>query len=116
MNASGALFEAAAAALLRPYGGGEASDADALALLRSLGCPPSQGGPSEAERHRALLFRAAARFLRLFPKTQTPRLNLPGVPERLRSRPPLGALAAALYVMWLGVWLLAGSALSGALG
>jgi hypothetical protein len=57
-----------------------------------------------------------ARFLRLFPKTQTPRLNLPGVPEPFRRRPPLGALAAALYAMWLGVWLLAGSVLGGALG
>jgi hypothetical protein len=57
-----------------------------------------------------------ARFLRLFPKTQTPRLSLPCVPERLRKRPPLGALAAALYATWLGAWLLAGSVLSGALG
>jgi fumarate reductase subunit C len=57
-----------------------------------------------------------ARFLRLFPKTQTPRLSLPGVPESLRKRPPLGVLAAALYVTWLGVWLLVGSVLCGALG
>jgi fumarate reductase subunit C len=57
-----------------------------------------------------------ARFLRLFPKTQTPRLSLPGVPDLLRKRPPLRALAAALYVTWVGAWLLAGSVLSGALG
>ena len=57
-----------------------------------------------------------ARFLRLFPKTQPPRLPLPGLPERLRRRPPLGALAAALYAAWLGAWLLVGSVLSGALG
>ena len=57
-----------------------------------------------------------ARFLRLFPKTQTPRLNLPGVPEHLRKRPPLSVLAGVLYVTWLGTWLLAGSILSGALG
>ena len=58
----------------------------------------------------------AMRFVRLFPKTQTPRLSLPGVPERLRSRPPLGALAAALYAGCLATWLLVGSLLGGALG
>jgi fumarate reductase subunit C len=58
----------------------------------------------------------AARFVRLFPKTQAPRLNLPGVPERLRSRPPLGVLAAALYAACLATWLLVGSLLGGALG
>lgn len=58
----------------------------------------------------------AVRFVRLFPKTQTPRLNLPGVPERLRSRPPLGALAAALSAACLATWLLVSSLLGGALG
>jgi fumarate reductase subunit C len=57
-----------------------------------------------------------ARFLRLFPKTQTPRLKLPGVPERLRKRPPLGVFTAVLYLTWFGAWLLVGSVLGGALG
>jgi fumarate reductase subunit C len=56
------------------------------------------------------------RFMRMFPKTQTPRLLLPGVPERLRTRPPLHVLGTALHLACLGVWLLVGSVLAGVLG
>jgi fumarate reductase subunit C len=98
-----------------------------LAGLWALG-----GGPAGWERFLARLaepvprsFHALAllaliayggRFLRLFPKTQTPRLPLPGLPERLRRRPPLAVFTAALYVAGFGAWLLVGSVLSGALG
>jgi fumarate reductase subunit C len=98
-----------------------------LAGLWALG-----GGPESWERFVAWLaepvprsFHALAlvaliayglRFVRMFPKTQTPRILLAGVPERLRTRPPLRVLGAALYLACLGVWLLVGSVLAGVLG
>jgi len=52
------------------------------------------------------------RFLRLFPKTQPPRVELSVLPERWRNRPPLGLLARTLFLTWglgmLGALLLLG--------
>jgi fumarate reductase subunit C len=98
-----------------------------LAGLWSLGA-----GPESWERFLACLARPlpralhafalvvliayGLRFLRMFPKTQTPRILLPGVPEPLRTRPPLRVLGAALQLACLGAWLLVGSLLAGGLG
>jgi len=98
-----------------------------LAALWSLG-----SGPESWERFLAWLARPLSRtfhaialvvlvayglrFLAMFPKTQTPRIRVRGVPERLRTRPPLRVLGAALYVSCLGAWLLAGALLAGVLG
>jgi ribosomal protein S12 methylthiotransferase accessory factor len=64
MTVPGPVFEAAAAILLNPSSQQHA-DPDGLALLRALDCEtPLIAGA--AERHRALLFRAAAEFTRVF--------------------------------------------------
>ena len=98
-----------------------------LAALWSLG-----GGPESWERFLTWLARPAprslhviavvilvsygVRFLAMFPKTQTPRIRLSGVPERLRTRPPLRVLGVALYLSCLGVWVLVGALLAGVVG
>ena len=64
MTVPGPVFEAAAAILLNPSSQQHA-DPDGLALLRALDCEtPLIAGA--AERRRALLFRAAAEFTRVF--------------------------------------------------
>lgn len=98
-----------------------------LGALWSLG-----GGPESWERFLAwlawpalrllhaiavvVLISYGLRFLAMFPKTQTPRILLPGLPERLRTRPPLRVMRAALYLFCLGVWVMVGSLLAGVLG
>jgi fumarate reductase subunit C len=98
-----------------------------LAGLWALG-----GGPESWERFLAslaptvprllhvfalvVLIAYGLRFLRMFPKTQTPRMTLRGLPERLRTRPSLRVLGGALHLACLGVWLLVGCVLAGVLG
>lgn len=46
------------------------------------------------------------RFFRLFPKSQPPRIELPFLPPALRKRPPLPAIAGAIYAGWAVVTVL----------
>ncbi|GAA0604303.1 hypothetical protein GCM10009416_47390 [Craurococcus roseus] len=64
MAVPGGLFEAAATALLDPSSSDRLGP-EMLGLLRVLDCP-LPAVPGAAERHRALLFRAAASFVRVF--------------------------------------------------
>jgi fumarate reductase subunit C len=56
------------------------------------------------------------RFLRLFPKSQPPRIELAFLPERLRRRPPLPVLLALVGAPWLVAQVVVLAALAGWLG
>jgi len=56
------------------------------------------------------------RFLRLFPKSQPPRIELAFLPELLRRRPPLPVLLAVIGATWLTAQVVVLATLAGCLG
>jgi fumarate reductase subunit C len=76
-------------------GGGEAAWDRYVAALR---------GPALRAFHLAALpafVWYGGRFLRLFPKTQPPRIEIGFLPEAWRRRPPLPLLARVTFAVWV---------------
>jgi len=76
-------------------GGGEVAWDRYVAVLR---------GPALRAFHLAALpvfVWYGGRFLRLFPKTQPPRIEIGFLPEAWRRRPPLALLARVTFAAWI---------------